>query len=128
MKITVLQHQFQALNRSCMNLEKWTSGLITWLLEITHGQWIYRNYIVQDPVLGTHATAWEEELLLEIERQKELGDTCLLEEDTYLAEVNLEEMAMISGERQHYWLLAIQTTRNAKSLREQQEQQQTKTM
>jgi hypothetical protein len=49
-----------------------------------------------------------------------------LEEDKYLAEVNLEEMlATTSGERQHYWLLAIQTAWNAKSLWEQQEQQQT---
>ena len=32
---------------------------------------------------------------------------------------------MTSGERQHYWLLAIQTAQNAKLLREQWEQQQT---
>jgi hypothetical protein len=37
-EITILQHQFQALNRSHMSLEKWTSGLIIWLLEITHCQ------------------------------------------------------------------------------------------
>ncbi len=37
-EITVLQHQFQALNGSYMSLEKWTSSLITQLLEITHGQ------------------------------------------------------------------------------------------
>ncbi len=76
-------------------------------------------------MLGTLATAWKEELLLKIECQKELGDAGLLEEDKYLAEVNLEEMATTSGERQHYWLLAIQTAQNAKSLREQQEQKQT---
>jgi hypothetical protein len=47
------------------------------------------EYIVHDPVLGTLATAWKEELQLEIERQKELGNAGLLEEDKYLAEVNL---------------------------------------
>jgi hypothetical protein len=83
-EITILQHQFQALNVSCRSLEKWTSSLITQLLEITHGQWIYWNYIVHDPVSGTLATAWKEELLLEIERKKELGDAALLEEDKYL--------------------------------------------
>jgi hypothetical protein len=40
-EIIVLQHQFQAFNGSHMSLEKWTSGLITRLLEIKHGQWIY---------------------------------------------------------------------------------------
>jgi len=98
--------------------------LITRLLEITHGKWVYRNYIVHDPVSGTIATAKKEELLVEIERQQELGDSGLLEEDKYLSEVNLEEMATSSGERQHYWLLAIQNARNHYALRAQRESQQ----
>ena len=48
---------------------------------------------MHDPVSGTIATATKEELLLEIERQRSLGDAGLLEEDKYLAEVNLEEIA-----------------------------------
>ncbi len=94
------------------------------LLEITHGQWVYRSFIVHDPVSGTIATARKEELLREIERQHELGDVGLLEEDKYLAEVNLEGLEDTSGERQHYWLLAIKTARKAKILQEQCEQQQ----
>jgi hypothetical protein len=107
-----------------MSLDKWCTGLITRLLEITHGQWLYRNYIVHDPVSGTIATAKKEELLLEIERQRDLGDAGLLEEDKYLAEVSLEEMATSLGERQHYWLLAIQTVWNHYALRAQRESQQ----
>jgi hypothetical protein len=45
-----------------MSLKKWCSGLITRLLEITHGQWLYQNYVVHDPVSGTIATAKKEEL------------------------------------------------------------------
>ncbi len=108
-----------------MSLDKWCTGLITRLLEITHGQWLYQNYIVHDPVSGIIAMAEKEELLVEIEHQRELGDASLLEEDKYLAEVNLEEMALSSGERQHYWLLAIQTTRKHYALRVQRESQQT---
>jgi hypothetical protein len=85
-----------------MSLDKWFTGLITRLLEITHGQWLYRNCIVHDPVSGTVATTKKEEILVEIERQRELGNAGLLEEDKYLAEVNLEEMSTSSGERQHY--------------------------
>ena len=107
-----------------MSLEKWCSGLITQLLEITHGQWLYQNYVVHDPVSGTIVMAKKEELLLEIERQHELGDAGLLEEDKYLAKVNLEEMVSSSGERQHYWLLAMQTTQNHYELRAHRESQQ----
>jgi hypothetical protein len=119
-----IQQQHYALSGSRMNLEKWSSGLITRLLEITHGQWVYWNFIVHDLVLGTIVMAKKEELLREIERQQELGDTGLLEEDKYLAEVNLEGLETTSGERQHYWLLAIKTAWKAKILREQREQQQ----
>jgi hypothetical protein len=108
-----------------MSLEKWSSGLITRLLEITHGQWVYWNFIVHNPVLGTIATARKEELLWEIKRQQELGDAGLLEEDKYIAEVNLEGLETTPGERQHYWLLAIKTAWKAKILREKREQQQT---
>jgi hypothetical protein len=80
---------------------------------------------VHDPVSGIISTAKKEELLREIERQHELGDAGLLEEDKYLAEVNLEGLETTSGEQQHYWLLAIRSARNVKILREQQEQQQT---
>jgi len=123
-EITSIQRQYIAVNGSHMSLDKWCTGLITRLLEITHGQWLYRNYIVHDPVSGTVATAKKEELLEEIERQRDLGDAGLLEKDKYLAEVNLEEMASSSGERQHYWLLAIQTARNHYALKAQRESEQ----
>ena len=74
---------------------------------------------------GIVATAKKEELLKEIERQQELGDVGLLEEDKYLAEVNLEEMATSLGEQQHYWLLAIQSARKHYALRAQRDPQQT---
>jgi hypothetical protein len=124
-EITVVQRQFNALNGSCMSLKKWSSGLITRLLEIAHGQWLYQNYIVHDPASGAIATARKEGLLLDIEHQRKLGDAGLLEEDKYLAKVNLEEMELSLGERQHYWLLAIQTAQNAKILQEQRESQPT---
>ncbi len=77
-EITVVQRQLNVLNGSRVSLEKWSSGLITRLLEITHGQWLYQSYIVHDPVSGAIATARKEELLLEIEHQRKLGDAGLL--------------------------------------------------
>jgi hypothetical protein len=76
-EITSIQRQYIAVNGSCMSLDKWCTGLITRLLEISHGQWLYRNYIVHDLVSGTIAMAKKEELLVEIEHQRELGDAGL---------------------------------------------------
>ena len=72
--------------------------------------------MVHDRVSGTLATARKEELQQEIEKQQELGADGLLAEDKHLAEVNLEDLEMSSGERQEYWLLAIQTARRAYQL------------
>ena len=65
-----------------------------------------------------------EEIQMEIEKQQDLGEDRLLQEDQFLMEVNLEDLASTSGERQEYWLLAIRAARVA-SEHSRQEQQQT---
>ncbi len=124
-EIVALQWQFHAVNGSQMTLDRWSSWFITQLFEITHGQWLNQKFIVHNLVSGMIATAKKEELLLEIERQRDLGDAGLLEEDKYLAEINLGDMETTSEEHQHYWLLAITIARKAKLLQEQQGRQQT---
>jgi hypothetical protein len=51
-EIVALQQQFCAVNGSRMSLDKWSSDLITRLLETTHGQWLYCNFIVHNPLSG----------------------------------------------------------------------------
>lgn len=116
-----LQEMHMRVIGSRWSVQRWMSGFITRLLEITHRQWIYRNLLVHDTVSGMLLTLKKEELRREIETQQELGDEGLLEEDKFLAEVNLECLETTSGEHQTYWLLAIRAARKAKLLREQQD-------
>ena len=115
-EISKIQRQYLAVSGSLITIEKWTTGLIIKLMEIAHGQWIYRNYKVHDKVAGSLATAKKEEIQLEIEKQRELGDDGLLPEARYLAEINLERLEGTSGGKQHYWLLAIRAARKDKIL------------
>jgi hypothetical protein len=92
---------------------QWSEGLVIKLLEATHGQWLYRCEQINDKVTGSCITACKEEILQEIERQLELGTEDLLDEDQYLAEINLDDLESSSGERQEYWLLAIRAAREA---------------
>ena len=87
------------------------------LLEVVHGQWLYRCVQIHDTTRGTRATTEKEELQREIEAQMDQGWSDLLEEDQYLAEVNLEDLEHSSGEKQQYWLLAIRAAREASRLR-----------
>ena len=52
-----------------------------------------------------------------------MGTTGLLEEDQWMMEVNLGDMENSSGEREEYWLLAIQAAREAATLTRQRAQQ-----
>ena len=87
------------------------------LLDTAHGQWLYRCIQVHDRVQGTLATLRKEELQKEIKAQQEMGYNGLLQEDQYLAEVNLEDVETSSGGQQEYWLVTIRAVREAGALR-----------
>ena len=115
-EIAPIQWEYLVLSGSSMSVERWMSGLIIKLLEVTHGQWLYRNIQVHDIVSGVAATLRKEEILMEIEKQQELGTEGLAEEDKYLMEINLDDLETTSGEKQEYWLLAIRAARMATTL------------
>ena len=115
-----VQGAFRSFCDTKLSIKDWAIGLITKLLEVTHGQWLYRNIQVHDVLAGAITTQRKEEIQMEIERQQELGSEGLLEEDKYLLEVNLDDLNSTSGEWQEYWLLAIKAAREALLLRRQQ--------
>jgi hypothetical protein len=53
----------------------------------------------------------KEALQREIERQIELGGEGLAEEDMWMLEVNLGDLEESNGEREAYWLVAIEAAR-----------------
>merc|ERR1712086_667377 len=105
-----------------LTLQAWSQGLITKLLEATHGQWLYRIVHVHDDIAGVAANARKEEIQQFIEDQLELGEEGLDEKDHYLLEVNLEDLEFVTGEEQHYWLLHIQAARQERTLRRTNQQ------
>ena len=94
-----------------ISVDAWCAGLVTRLLEVTHGQWY-------DLFSGERAMNRKEALRKEIEYQIALGGDGLAEEDQYLLEINLDDLQLSSGEDQVYWLMALQTARKAWQIRE----------
>ena len=119
-EILEIQNDFDDFGRCTLSLDIWTKGLVMKLLEITHGQWLYRNVQVHDTVSGLKAVERKEELQREIEHQVMLGGTGLDEQDRYLLEINVGDLDTSSGEDQYYWLLAIQAARVDRRLKEMQ--------
>ena len=112
-----LQAEFAAVQGMGMSMKSWSGGLITRLLEVSHGQWIYRNLLVHDRITGVLATKKKEELQREIQRQQDLGEEGLDEADKFLLEINLEDLEETSGEHQEYWLLALRAARRVMEIR-----------
>lgn len=95
---------------------KWSEGLVTQLLEVMHGQWLYWNVHMHDFICGERAIARKEELLRTIEDELDWGREGLAEEDQWLLEINLEDLDSTTGETQMYWLLPIQAAREYRRL------------
>ena len=95
-------------------------------MEITHGQWLYRNVQVHDAIQGEEATKRKEKLRDEIAAQMELGVEDLEEEDQYLMELvlKMDSLEESTGESQEYWLLAIVAAREACRLRRRERERE----
>ncbi len=107
-KMVDIQREYFAARNASWKLDGWATGLVVRLLEITHGQWLYRNVIVHDSTSGRLAVTQKEEIAEKIEAELAAGGSGLLEEDLYLLEVNLGDLSDSMGDGQEYWLLAIQ--------------------
>jgi hypothetical protein len=70
----------------------------TKLLEVAHGQWLYRNEEVHQPESGLLQILCKEEIQHEIEIQLGRKKEGLLEEDQYLTEINLDDLTAHSRE------------------------------
>jgi hypothetical protein len=107
-------------SESRMSVDTWAKGLVIKLLEITHGQWLYRNVVVHDKTTGDLVSRRKEEIRDALEEQLVLGEEELAEEDRFLLEINLDDLDHSTGEEQTYWLLALQAAKEARRLRLQQ--------
>jgi len=101
----------------------WAEEEIIKLLEIVHGQWLYRNIQVRDKVTGLKATLHKEDIQNQIETQQAIGFEGFLEEDAFLGECNLGDLGSTSGRNEMYWLLAIKAAREARRIEESDRQE-----
>ncbi len=110
-KLFGIQDSYLWVRGSAWLSERWATGLIMQLLQVTHGQWIYRCILVHDCTTGTIINQHKAKLLEEITKQLSMGAELLMEDDKFLLECNLLDIVSTNGKQQEYWLLAIQAAR-----------------
>ena len=85
-KLLGIQDSYLRVRGSARSSEKWATGLITQLLQVTHGQWIYKCVVVHDRTTGTLVNQHKAKLLEEITKQLLMGADSLMEDDKFLLE------------------------------------------
>ena len=111
-----IQSDWADIGGSSLTTDDCTKGLTVKLLEVTHGQLLYRNMQAHDVVCGSEAKQRKKELQQLIEEQIDKGSEGLDEQDMYLLDINLKDLETSSGEDQYYWLMAIQATREHRAI------------
>ncbi len=106
-----IQADYLSISDSWISLRQWMRQFIIQLLQITHGQWVYRNEVVHNANTGTQRTEKKRRLQERIDAEVERGVEHLRPEDDHLMLAPLEDIATSSGERHEYWLLAVETAR-----------------
>jgi hypothetical protein len=117
-EVVAIQRKVEDAGKCKMTVQNWSSGLMMKLLEVTHGQWLYRNVHVHDALTGEKAMLRKVEIQREVEFQIALGGKGLAEEDQYLLEINLDDLDNSTGEDHIYLLMALKTARKAWQIRE----------
>ena len=107
--------------RDRLSCKNWKQTLVIKLLEVTHGQWLYRNVHVHDSISGKHALEQKEKLRHALLDQLDLGDEELDEQDKYLLEINLGDLDTSTGDDQEYWLLVTPTAKETRRIRLREE-------
>ena len=51
-EVIPIQADYVEVGACLVTMEGWSRGLVTKLLETTHGQWLYRNIHVHDDIAG----------------------------------------------------------------------------
>ena len=99
-EILEIQSDFVDFYRCSLSLDIRAKGLVMKLLEINHGQELYRNVQVHDAMSGLKAVKRKEEPQREIEHQLLLGGAGLDDQDKYLLEINVGDLDTALGEDQ----------------------------
>jgi len=74
-RLLTIQDSYLRVRGSNCLVEKWATGLITQLLQVAHGQWIYRCVLVHNRATGTMVNQHKAALLEEITAQLRWGQS-----------------------------------------------------
>jgi len=113
-EIAAIQNLHCMSSPSCrITSADWMKTFISLLLQVSHSQWIFRNYTLHDKQRGYLHLRLRKEVLREIHELLETPPSEVPPECQYLLELDHSAMYNASFEEQAYWVLALKAARRA---------------
>lgn len=100
---------------SRLNGDEWMQGFINRLLNISHSQWLLRNFTLHDKQYGFKRTKDRAEVLLRIEELMHTNPSRIPEHSRFLLEIDPTHSASSSFDTQSYWVAAMEAARGAQA-------------
>lgn len=85
----------------------WMKAFVTKVLQISHGQWMYRNFSLHNKVRGHLALQHQKEVLVEIAHLATCRPEEVPPESRFLLEVEVAGLEQAPISQQEYWILAM---------------------
>ena len=106
-EIAKIQMAHCAMSPCRMNGNDWMKQFASQLVNISHAQWVYRNFTLHDKSKGLLHLQRRNDVLMEIDRLVQLRPEDLPEESKFLLEIDLKSLQHSGYERQAYWVQVI---------------------
>ena len=90
-----------------LTVADWINQFITHLLQITHGQWLYRNVSKHHQRYGQLKEVERSALLVEIDKLLHTSPDDVPEESRFLLEIDFTHLRQSQTDEQSYWVNAV---------------------
>ena len=104
-EIFTLQRRSLARSPSRLTIGDWGKRLISQILQVSHGQWLFRNVSLHAAHSGYLCDLQRRTVLLEVDRLAQMDPAQLPEGSRYLLEIDFATLGTL--EKQSYWLFAM---------------------
>ena len=108
--LTALQGNYCVSYRTYQGMtgRSWSRAFIYQLLQISHAQWLYRNFTLHHSTRGYLATKARLEILQKISDLASVDASEIPESSQFLLEIDFKGLILSRLDRQSYWVAAMQ--------------------
>ena len=106
-KFYLVQQWHLLTTESRMNWDKWIQGFIDILINISHSQWLLRNFTLHDKQCRFRRMKDKVEVILQIEELIHTDPNQILEHSCSLLEIDPNSLDSSSFYTQTYWVAAM---------------------